>query len=270
MDAVSAISIWNCEHPRILPRLPLPADICWWRIADLTADTNAGRRTPTYGALRAALPAGATAHHRRLCPRRPRKMQRPTRPVLQRRNPGRPPRPRLWPCLRDARTPPHARGRHPELRLRRVRAHPGGELTQSEGDAASTVSRAAVCAGRPDRGVGGALPGRFPPLPRLPQASRGRFHASAALPRAAVTIEGATRGLGRAVFQSAPRLLRRRVHGRRDRGDLGILDAPDRFTPAYESRTIRRESWLLPFPLAKQVDLITLERNIRVRSDLCS
>lgn len=30
---------------------------------------------------------------------------------------------------------------------------------------------------------------------------------------------------------------------------LGALDAPDQFTPTYELWTIRRESWLLPFPL---------------------
>jgi hypothetical protein len=32
---------------------------------------------------------------------------------------------------------------------------------------------------------------------------------------------------------------------------LGTLDAPDAFTPSYELWTIRRESWLPPFALAK-------------------
>jgi hypothetical protein len=30
---------------------------------------------------------------------------------------------------------------------------------------------------------------------------------------------------------------------------LGALDAPDQFVPSYENWTIRRESWLPPFPL---------------------
>ncbi len=33
-------------------------------------------------------------------------------------------------------------------------------------------------------------------------------------------------------------------------GALGALDAPDQFTPTYELWTLRRESWLPPFPLA--------------------
>ena len=32
---------------------------------------------------------------------------------------------------------------------------------------------------------------------------------------------------------------------------LGSLDAPDQLMPTYESWTVRRESWLPPFPLAK-------------------
>ncbi|MFK3647695.1 GFA family protein [Lysobacter enzymogenes] len=32
---------------------------------------------------------------------------------------------------------------------------------------------------------------------------------------------------------------------------LGALDAPDQLTPTYESWTIRRESWLPPFPLLR-------------------
>ena len=31
--------------------------------------------------------------------------------------------------------------------------------------------------------------------------------------------------------------------------NLGSLDAPDQLMPTYESWTIRRESWLPPFPL---------------------
>lgn len=32
--------------------------------------------------------------------------------------------------------------------------------------------------------------------------------------------------------------------------NLGTLDAPDRLMPTYESWTVRRETWLPPFPLA--------------------
>ena len=36
--------------------------------------------------------------------------------------------------------------------------------------------------------------------------------------------------------------------------NLGSLDAPDQFTPTYELWTVRRESWLPPFPLAKRYE----------------
>ena len=32
----------------------------------------------------------------------------------------------------------------------------------------------------------------------------------------------------------------------------GSLDEPDRLMPTYESWTVRRESWLPPFPLARR------------------
>ena len=34
--------------------------------------------------------------------------------------------------------------------------------------------------------------------------------------------------------------------------NLGSLDAPDQLTPTYELWTVRRESWLPPFPLARR------------------
>jgi hypothetical protein len=80
------------------------------------------------------------------------------------------------------------------------------------------------------------------------------FHASAIFPRDAVVIEGETRdfkgrhfcpGCGSPLFA-------------RDDDEivvnLGSLDAPDQFTPTYELWTIRRESWLPPFPLAKHYE----------------
>ena len=77
------------------------------------------------------------------------------------------------------------------------------------------------------------------------------FYAAAIYPEAAVRIEGETRdykgrhfcpNCGSPVYASAEGKIE--VH-------LGSLDAPDRFTPTYESWTIRREAWLPPFPLAK-------------------
>jgi hypothetical protein len=36
--------------------------------------------------------------------------------------------------------------------------------------------------------------------------------------------------------------------------NLGSLDAPDQLTPTYELWTVRRESWLPPFPLARRYE----------------
>ena len=35
---------------------------------------------------------------------------------------------------------------------------------------------------------------------------------------------------------------------------LGSLDAPDQLMPTYECWTVRRESWLPPFPLTKHYE----------------
>ena len=75
------------------------------------------------------------------------------------------------------------------------------------------------------------------------------FGASAIFPENAVTIEGETRGFagrhfcprcGSSVFARS---------GDEVEVNLGSLDAPDQLTPTYELWTIRRESWLPPFPL---------------------
>ena len=77
------------------------------------------------------------------------------------------------------------------------------------------------------------------------------FFAAAIFPEDAVTIEGETgdyRGrnfcprCGSSVFARFGDEIE--VH-------LGTLDAPDRLTPTYECWTVRRESWLPPFPGAK-------------------
>jgi hypothetical protein len=78
------------------------------------------------------------------------------------------------------------------------------------------------------------------------------FFAAAIFPANAVTIEGDTRDYagrhfcprcGSSVFSRSGDEVE--VH-------LGALDAPDRFVPTYETWTIRRESWLPPFPLAQR------------------
>ena len=74
------------------------------------------------------------------------------------------------------------------------------------------------------------------------------FYAAAIFPQDAVAIEGETRDYrgrhfcprcGSSVFaRSADEI---EVH-------LGALDAPDQLVPTYECWTVRRESWLPPFP----------------------
>jgi hypothetical protein len=75
------------------------------------------------------------------------------------------------------------------------------------------------------------------------------FAATAIFPEDAVTVEGETREYqgrhfcprcGSSVFaRSADEV---EVH-------LGALDAPNQLKPTYELWTVRRESWLPPFPL---------------------
>ncbi|MBU2483695.1 MAG: GFA family protein [Alphaproteobacteria bacterium] len=77
------------------------------------------------------------------------------------------------------------------------------------------------------------------------------FHASAIFPEAAVSVEGETchyqgrhfcPACGSSVFSRS---------GDEIELHLGALDQPDCFTPTYELWTLRRESWLPPFPLAR-------------------
>jgi len=80
------------------------------------------------------------------------------------------------------------------------------------------------------------------------------FHASAIFPRDAVTTEGETREFKGRHF--CPRC-GSSVFGRS--GDeievsLGSLDSIDQFKPTYELWTIRRESWLPPFPLTRRYE----------------
>lgn len=78
------------------------------------------------------------------------------------------------------------------------------------------------------------------------------FFAAAVFPQEAVTIEGETRDYAGRFF--CPRCGSSVFACSRDEIEihLGILDAPDQLEPTYESWTVRRESWLPPFPLSKR------------------
>ena len=80
------------------------------------------------------------------------------------------------------------------------------------------------------------------------------FHASAVFPESSVTVTGETREFATRYF--CPRC-GSSVFGRS--GDeievnLGALDEVDRFVPTYELWTVRRESWLPPFPLERRYE----------------
>ena len=74
------------------------------------------------------------------------------------------------------------------------------------------------------------------------------FFAAAIFPRDAVAIEGETRDYAGRHF--CPRCGSSVFAGFGDEIEihLGSLDAPDQLVPTYECWTIRRESWLPPFP----------------------
>ena len=75
------------------------------------------------------------------------------------------------------------------------------------------------------------------------------FHASAIFPEDAVTVEGATTEYAGRHFcpRCGSSVLSR--SGDEVEVSLGALDMTDQFAPTYELWTIRRESWLPPFPL---------------------
>jgi hypothetical protein len=78
------------------------------------------------------------------------------------------------------------------------------------------------------------------------------FNAFAIFPEDAVTITGETRDYrGRAFCPRCGSSVYSRS-GDEVEVSLGALDAPDQLKPTYELWTIRRESWLPPFPLAKR------------------
>lgn len=80
------------------------------------------------------------------------------------------------------------------------------------------------------------------------------FHASAVFPEAAVAIQGETRNWQDRHFCArcgSPLFSR---SGDEINVNLGSLDAPNQLRPTYELWTIRRESWLPPFPLARHYE----------------
>jgi hypothetical protein len=80
------------------------------------------------------------------------------------------------------------------------------------------------------------------------------FHASAVFPNNAVEISGATHAYAGRFF--CPRCGSSVFSRSGDEIELhlGSLDAPDQLRPTYELWTIRRESWLPQFPLARRYE----------------
>jgi hypothetical protein len=77
------------------------------------------------------------------------------------------------------------------------------------------------------------------------------FHASGIFPQDAVTVDGEARDYRGRFFCprcGSPVFAR---SGDEIEVNLGSLDATDQLTPTYELWTVRRESWLPPFPSTK-------------------
>lgn len=80
------------------------------------------------------------------------------------------------------------------------------------------------------------------------------FYAAAIFPERAVTIAGETRDYaGRHFCPRCGSSVFARSGGEIEL-HLGALDATSQFTPTYECWTVRRESWLPPFPLAEHYE----------------
>ncbi|MGY4397711.1 hypothetical protein ACVWZA_002908 [Sphingomonas sp. UYAg733] len=77
------------------------------------------------------------------------------------------------------------------------------------------------------------------------------FYAAAIFPEDAVTIEGETSNYGTRFFCSRCGSSVFARSGDEVEVYLGSLDAPDQLVPTYECWTVRRESWLPAFPLAR-------------------
>lgn len=80
------------------------------------------------------------------------------------------------------------------------------------------------------------------------------FFAAAIFPATAVAVEGETQSYSGRFFcpRCGSSLFAR--SGDEIEVHLGALDAPDQLVPTYECWTVRRESWLPPFPLARRYE----------------
>ena len=80
------------------------------------------------------------------------------------------------------------------------------------------------------------------------------FFAAAIFPQDTVTIAGKTRDYAGRHFcpRCGSSVFAR--HADEVEMHLGALDAPNLLTPTYENWTVRRESWLPPFPLAHRYE----------------
>lgn len=80
------------------------------------------------------------------------------------------------------------------------------------------------------------------------------FFAAAVFPEDAVTVDGEMREYAGRFF--CPRCGSSILAHTGDEIEvhLGCLDAPGQLRPSYESWTVRRESWLPPFPLKRQYE----------------
>jgi hypothetical protein len=82
------------------------------------------------------------------------------------------------------------------------------------------------------------------------------FYAAAIFPTEAVTVVGETRDYaGRHFCPTCGSSVFTRSGGEME-VHLGSLDEPNRLTPTYECWTVRRETWMPPFP-----DMIRYERD---------
>jgi hypothetical protein len=75
------------------------------------------------------------------------------------------------------------------------------------------------------------------------------FHASAVFPAASVAVTGETRNYEGRHFCARCGSSVYGVSGDEIEVNLGVLDSPNQLVPTYELWTVRRESWLPPFPL---------------------
>ncbi|MCQ0990377.1 GFA family protein [Jiella marina] len=80
------------------------------------------------------------------------------------------------------------------------------------------------------------------------------FHASAVFPREAVTVEGEVRDYAGRFFCPCCGSSVYSVSADEIEVHLGSLDKPDQLVPTYELWTIRRESWLPDFPIARHYE----------------